>query len=252
MNKTSAISAENLAIRIKGTEIVGGINFRVPEGAYVAIVGPNGSGKTTFLKALTGVIKDISGRIELHGKAPKDFPAGKISYVPQVKSMDRSFPAMAIELVISGIIRKWPFFPGRGLRNSAMEMLEETGAAHLAKRQLNTLSGGELQRIYLARALIRNPKILLLDEPATGIDLVCEASLSRLIRRFNNEEGTTVIMVTHDWSSAYHHTNYTLLLNKRQVFFGDSKTAFSDENLQKAFSHLGHEHKVKFGLREME
>ncbi len=243
-----AVSVKNLSVSFDKNIILNGLSFDIPVGEYVAIVGPNGSGKTTLLKTLLGVNSKYSGSVNF--PSSKSNKSNKIAYVPQIKTLDRTFPAMAMELVLSGLNKKWVSTPTKESKFLALEMLEKLSAGHLADKQLSSLSGGELQRVYLARCLITNPLILLLDEPATGIDLVCEKSVNHIISQYNKEFKTTVLMVTHDWSAAYHHTSYTLLLNKQQIYFGESKKAFTDINLQKTFSHPGHDHGIKFGLTE--
>lgn len=246
-----ALSVKNLGVSYDKNEILNDISFDVPVGEYVAIVGPNGSGKTSLLKTILGLNSKFSGSIEFPSNSNKKSNSN-IAYVPQIKTLDRTFPAEAIELVLSGLNRSWLSTSSKKDKKMAYEMLEKVSANHLANRQLNQLSGGELQRVYLARCLITNPFLLLLDEPATGIDLVCEKSVNHIIAEYNREYKTTVLMVTHDWSAAYHHTSYTLLLNKHQIYFGESTKAFTDINMQRTFSHMGHDHGIKFGLTETE
>ncbi|MBX3044471.1 MAG: metal ABC transporter ATP-binding protein [Candidatus Kapabacteria bacterium] len=243
-----ALKISNLNVIFDKNIILHNINFEVPVGAYVAIVGPNGSGKTTLLKTILGLNSKFNGNINILSNSGSN--SGRIAYVPQIKTLDRSFPAIASDLVLSGLNKSWVGRFSKHDKNRAHEILEKLSASDLAFKQLSTLSGGELQRVYLARCLITNPAILLLDEPATGIDLVCEKSVNHIINDYNKNHNTTIMMVTHDWSAAYHHTNFTLLLNKEQIFFGSSSDAFSDSNLQKTFSHLGHDHGIKFGLKE--
>lgn len=245
-----ALKVDSLSVYLNKLHILRDLSFELPVGEYMAIVGPNGSGKTTLLKTVLGLISATDGRIKVFGNDISEHNS-KISYVPQVKTLDRTFPAQSIELVLSGLNKKWSFSISKTEKKLAYEMLEKLSASHLADKQLNKLSGGELQRVYLARCLITNPSILLLDEPATGIDLVCEKSVNHIIAEYNKNFNTTIIMVTHDWSAAYHHTSYTLLLNKQQVYFGPSDKAFTDLNLQRTFSHMGHDHGIKFGLKEV-
>jgi zinc transport system ATP-binding protein len=247
--QANILEVSNLKVVLGQNTVLEDINFKLPKGAYLAIVGPNGSGKTTLMKTLIGLVKPNTGNVKMFGADVDDLPPGTISYVPQIKTMDKSFPARAIDLVMSGIKRRWSFKIKSHDSDRVAAIMHEVGAGDFIYRPLAALSGGELQRVFLARSLIRNPKILLLDEPATGIDLVCELSINKLITEYNQKFGTTVIMITHDWSAAYHHTNYVLLLNRRQVYYGESKTAFTDENLQLTFSHLGHGHGIKFGLK---
>ena len=247
----NSLEIENLVVYLNDNKILDNINLNLEEGTFLSIIGPNGSGKTTLLKTITGLIKKENGSIKLFGKELNDSPMNQIAYVPQIKTLDRSFPALAVELVVSGFKHEWTWKISKDEKNKAIEILERLDASHLAYKSLNNLSGGELQRIFLARSLIRMPRILLLDEPATGIDLVCELSINNVLSDYNKNLKTTIIMVTHDWSSAYHHTNMVLMLNRKQIFFGDSKSAFTEENLQKTFSHIGHKHGVTFGLKEL-
>jgi len=245
------LSIQNLSVKKGGLVILENINFDVESGSYVSIVGPNGSGKTTLLKTIIGLNKDFTGKILLFGEEITINNADKIAYVPQVKTLDRTFPALAIELVISGFKKKWSWKISKQDREMAMDYLTRVGAERFANNKLSELSGGELQRVYLARSLSKNPKLLLLDEPATGIDLVCEQTINSLLDEFNKKLKTTIMMVTHDWSSAYHHTSKSLLINKHQIYYGDSKQAFTEENMQFTFSHPGHHHGVTFGIKEL-
>ena len=245
----NAVEINNLSVSFGDFTAIDNLNLQIPEGVFSAVVGPNGSGKTTFLKVLLGLIKPSIGSVKIFGEEPQKAASKKIGYVPQIKTLDRSFPAVALELVCTGITGTWTSRPDQSTIKKAMTALELVGAGGLAKKSLNTLSGGQLQRVYLARCFVRKPKLLLLDEPATGVDLVCESSVNSIIEAYNREENATVLMVTHDWSAAYHHTKYVLLMNKSQVFFGSPEDAFTDLNLQKTFSHLGHHHKVKFGIK---
>ena len=243
------ISAKQLEILFGTHTALRNINFDIPSGDFVSIVGPNGGGKSTLLKSLLGLLPISSGEIKIYGQRPQNLEKGIISYVPQVKTLDRSFPALSIELAASGIHARWPALLDKNDKKLAFEALEKVGAQHLAKRPLNKLSGGELQRIYLAKAIIRKPKILLLDEPATGIDLVGEKDINHLIDEYKSESNVTIMMVTHDWEAAYHHADKVLLLNCEQVCFATPREAFKEKNLRKAFRHVGHEHDMIFGVR---
>jgi zinc transport system ATP-binding protein len=230
-----------LAVRFGDHRVLEAVTFEVPPGAFVAVVGPNGSGKSTLLKVCLGLVPPEAGRVRLHGQEPGRVPPEWIGYVPQVKTFDRTFPALAVELVITGLRRRWP---GRldGGRERALAALERVGVADLAFRPSGRLSGGELQRVYLARAVVRQPRLVFLDEPATGIDVVGEADMYRLLDDYRRDTGATVMMVTHDLEAASHHATDVLLLNRRQIGFGTPEAVLNEDCLRRAFGHLGHEH----------
>lgn len=232
----------------QGFNALSDINFTAMRGDFISVVGANGSGKTTLIKTILGIYKNYTGEILINGEDHRQ-KRSSIAYVPQVKTLDFTFPAKALELVASGMLGYWPLIIGKDLRKQSLGMLEKMNSQHLAKRQLSELSGGELQRVYLARALIKSPDLLLLDEPVTGIDFICESDINANINEYNKSRGTTIIMVTHDISSAFEHTQKALILNKHQVYFGDVEHAFTDEHLQQAFSHGMHSHSIKFGLK---
>lgn len=237
------LEVKKLFLKINNNVILDNINFEIGENNYLSIIGANGSGKSTLLKVILGLIEPNSGEVNI-----KNISKMQIGYVPQIKTLDRSFPASVYELVASGLKTKWPIFISSSEKKKIYQALEFTGATHLYNKAVSGLSGGELQRVYLARSIIREPKLLLLDEPATGIDLVCEKDISGNILNYKNEKKALVIIVTHDLTSAFEHTNYSLMLNKHQVFFGSSKDAFTDTNLQATFSHFGHAHKYKLEM----
>ena len=184
MNDT-VLEIKNLSLIKNDFVIFDDINFSLERGSYMAIIGPNGSGKTSLLKTIIGLIAQTKGEILIEGTSNKNLSADKIAYVPQIKTLDRTFPALAIELVLSGFKHKWSWNISKIDRNLALEYLDRVNALHLADRKLAELSGGELQRIYLARSLAKKPVILLLDEPATGIDLVCEQSINTILNEYN-------------------------------------------------------------------
>lgn len=244
----NAIELNNISVSFGNFFALEEINLKIPAGKFVSIIGPNGSGKSTLLRLLTGILKPQKGNILIFGKHFSELSSDFIGYVPQIKTLDKSFPAIAIELVLSGINHRWALKSTKEQREKAYEILEQLNALEYAEKPLYQLSGGQLQRIYLARSLVREPQLLLLDEPATGIDLICETNLNSIIQNFTKNNLTTVIMVTHDWSSAYAHTEDVVLLNKKVIFYGEKEKAFSEDNLKRTFSHFSDIHKVTFGL----
>lgn len=237
-----AIAVRGLTVRFNGITALQDIDLDINQGTFNAVVGPNGSGKTTLLKTLLGLIRPGDGDVRIFGKRAGRAPAEWIGYIPQVKTIDRSFPAIAIELVASGLRKSWPGIIKHDLKKTAYLALSKVNAENLANRTVAEMSGGELQRIFLARAIVRKPRILLLDEPATGIDMVCETTINRLLDDMHKKEGMSVIMVTHNWETARHHADYVLLLNKQLIVYDKTETALSSDYLGRAFRHIGQEH----------
>jgi zinc transport system ATP-binding protein len=243
-----ALEAEGLSVRFGDFVALEGVSLKVPEGAFVAVIGPNGAGKSTLLKAFLGLVP-FRGEVRLFGHPLRAVDPKRIGYVPQIKTFDRTFPALSLELVATGLRPTWPFRLGREVRALALEALRRVGAEDLAERPLGRLSGGQLQRVYLARALVRRPKLLLLDEPATGVDRVGEVDLYRYLEAYQAETGATVLMITHDLDAA-HHASHVLVLNRKVIGFGPPERALSEACLRQAFGHLGHAHGVYVGGKD--
>ena len=236
---TPALRATGLDVDRGSTAVLQNFDFEIPEGSFVALVGPNGAGKSTLITTILGTLAPSRGSLEVLGGAPGSHAAA-VGYVPQGKTHDVSFPALAFELVMTGVAPSWPF-SGSG-EVAVARALDRVGGSHLATRSVSELSGGELQRVFLARALARSPRLLILDEPATGIDVTGEADMYSVLEAFQRESGATVLMATHDLDAAEHHASHVLLMARRQVAFGTPEAALSESNLRTAFSHVGHAH----------
>lgn len=239
-----SVEIKDLSFSYGQIKVLENINISVPDNSFVSIVGPNGAGKSTLMKILLGLAKNYSGSISIFGNPPGQVDPALIGYVPQIKTMDRNFPALAIELVTSGLTRRWPWSVKGNEREKAIDALSMVKAENLAERTLSELSGGELQRVCLARSIVRSPKLVVLDEPATGIDAVGESDLYNLLDAYQEKSRATILMITHDWHVAHHHSDYVLLMNRKQVCFGAPKEALSENNLRIAFGHIGHEHGI--------
>lgn len=241
---TEAVKTQALTIELGEHRALDEVTLVIPAGARCAIIGPNGGGKTTLLRALLGLIRPTSGHVEVLGLQPGALPFGDIGYIPQLKTLDRTFPARVEELVSTGLTGRWPWRMSASMRARCAEALERVGAAHLARRQVRALSGGELQRVFLARALIRRPRLILLDEPATGMDSRGETDMYRLIEQYRSEAECTVLMITHDWGAAQYHATHVLVIDRRVVGFGTPEATLTDLVLRSAFGHIGHAHSM--------
>lgn len=238
----SAFSARDLTVRLGTYEALSQVTFDVGDSAFVAVVGPNGAGKSTLIRTALGLEEVTSGSIQVLGMTPGDSAIGAIGYVPQIKTLDRRFPAEAVELVVSGLMGTWPWRIKPEQRTQAEAALRKTGMEGKSRRLLAELSGGELQRVYLARALVRKPRLIFLDEPATGMDAVGEADMYHMLEHYREDHDATIFMITHDWEVARHHATQVLLLNRRVVGFGNPDEVLTGERLRSAFGHVGHSH----------
>ncbi len=243
-----AVEVKELTVRFGDHLALENVSLSVPHGAFVAIVGPNGAGKSTLLKVLLGLVTPTAGEVRVFGSPPNRVDPQKVGYVPQFKTLDRTFPALAEELVVSGLRRSWPVRIAKEEYEAARRVLERVGAGHLLGRTVSRFSGGELQRVYLARAFVRRPDLVMLDEPATGIDMLGEADMYRLLEDYQKETGATLLMITHDWEAAYHHATHVVVLNRRLVGFGPPERALSERCLREAFGHVGHAHGISLSF----
>lgn len=244
-----ALETAGLSVMLGGFAALDSLDLELGEGEFLAVLGPNGAGKSTLLRVLLGLVQPSAGRVWLLGGAPGQAPRGSIGYVPQVKTLDRSFPALSCEVVLSGSLQRWPFAMSKTQHAQAEAALAQVGAAHLAHRPCAALSGGELQRVYLARALVRQPRLVLLDEPAAGIDRPGEEDMHHVLEEYRQRCGSTIVMVTHDWGAAYHHASRVLILNQRKIADGAPREALTDANLRQAFGHSGHAHAMGWEAR---
>jgi len=238
----SAVSVTGLSVRYGDFIALDELTFDIPVHSFVAIFGPNGAGKSTFFKLLLGLVTPASGTSLLFGKNSRTIPPEWLAYVPQVKTLDRSFPALALELVLSGLKMNWSWNRNKQELHLCHRALEQVGAGHLAAQPLSNLSGGELQRVFLARSIVRHPRLIMLDEPATGIDTVGESDMYKLLEKIQQESRCTVLMITHDWHAATQHADLVLLLNKKQISYGKPEQVLTEANLRLAFGHMGHKH----------
>ncbi len=211
------IICENAALGYEDGIVTEGLNFTVSSGDYLCILGENGSGKSTLIKALLGLKPQVSGKIEWC----EGFKATEIGYLPQQTPVQRDFPASVREIVQSGCLSKTGFRPfyNKEEKKLAESTMKQLGITELSGRCYRDLSGGQQQRVLLARALCATRKMLLLDEPVTGLDPRAQTDLYDLIASLN-KEGITIIMVSHDLAAALKYASHILHIGKKQLFFG--------------------------------
>ena len=211
------LTCQNLTVGYDGRTVLQGLNFEVNPGDYLCIVGENGSGKSTLMKTILGLQAPISGRILTGDGLRKN----EIGYLPQQTQAQKDFPASVREIVLSGCQGRCgsrPFY-SKEEKRLAEENIGKMGIGSLTKRCYRELSGGQQQRVLLARALCATRKMLLLDEPVSGLDPRVTAEMYGLIETLNREEGITVMMISHDISAALKYASHILHIGDA-VFFG--------------------------------
>ncbi len=213
------IKVENLALGYEGDALVENLNFEINSGEYLCIVGENGSGKSTLMRTLLGLQKPMAGNIVFGD----DLDSTQIGYLPQQTLVQKDFPASVYEIVLSGFQGSMglrPFYSHKE-KKEASDALERLGITRLKHRCYRELSGGQQQRVLLARALCATKRILLLDEPVSGLDPSAQTEMYQIIRRLNLE-GVTIIMISHDVHASLHFASHILHMGS-QIFFGTTE-----------------------------
>jgi manganese/zinc/iron transport system ATP- binding protein len=236
MSETSPfIQVADLTVAYQRKPVLWEISLEIPKGALVGLVGPNGAGKSTLLKAMLGMVNRVSGEITLEGK-PILQQRERIAYVPQRESVDWDFPASVLDVVTMGLYRKigW-FMPVRKQHKQlALEALERVGIADLANRQISQLSGGQQQRTFLARALVQDADLYMMDEPFAAVDAATEQSIVSVLRSMQGDM-KTMLVVHHDLHTVPDYFDYLILLNVHAVAYGPMQTTFTPDNLRRTY-----------------
>ncbi|MBR5370912.1 MAG: metal ABC transporter ATP-binding protein [Oscillospiraceae bacterium] len=226
------ITCDKITLRYEALTVLENLSFTVSQGDYLCIVGENGSGKSTLMKCLLG-LKPVDGGKLTYGDGLK---RNEIGYLPQQSQIQRSFPASVREVVLSGCLNGkglHPFYT-KAEKERAAEQMRCLNITELADRSYRELSGGQQQRVLLARALCATKKLLLLDEPLTGLDPLVATELYSILQHIHDAHGITVIMVTHDVECAVRHAQSILHVGKKESFFG-SCAAYEKTPLGKRF-----------------
>lgn len=229
------LSIDDLTVAYHRKPVLWDVAFDVPPGSLVGVVGPNGAGKSTLLKAILNLIPRASGRISVFGG---DYARNRhrVGYVPQRESVDWDFPVDALDVVTMGLYRQigWCLPVRRRHRERALEALKRVGIADLARRQISQLSGGQQQRTFLARALVQEADLYLMDEPFAAVDAATERAIVDILREMKSL-GKTSIVIHHDLQTVPEYFDYVVLLNLRVVAHGPVDSVFTRENLQKTY-----------------
>lgn len=222
------ISLENVSVRDRNNPIIEDITLKIKRKEWVGIIGPNGAGKTTLLKV-------IAGRVKLHEGSVK--VKGSIGYVPQLKKIDEFIPLRVYDVVMMGRYRKIGLLkrPGKDDKDKVIDVLRKMEMEDYAMKPLGLLSGGERQKVFIARALVSEPDILLLDEPTTGLDVNAQREITALIKKIH-EEGVTVVMVTHDLNPVSPYLTRVVYMKKKIFACGEPSKVLSSDVLSKLYN----------------
>lgn len=237
------IEMKNVSFQYEYTQVLKNISFKVDEGAFLAILGPNGSGKSTLLKLLLGLLKPMSGEVQLFGQSIDSFRHKEwIGYVSQKSNAFNSgFPATVEEVVKSGLTKKVGLLKRmpKDVDLKVQEALKSVGMEEFRSRNIGQLSGGQQQRVFIARALISNPKILILDEPTVGIDHENVQSFYDMLATLNEEQNKTIILVTHDVDTVSNRISHVACVNQTIHFHGykEDFDTISQDQLDNWYGH---------------
>lgn len=231
------IMCKNLMLGYGGAVVTKDLNFQVNQGDYLCIVGENGAGKSTLMKTMLGLLPPVGGSL----MTGDGLQAHEIGYLPQQSAIQKDFPASVWEIVLSGNLSKLGrrVFYGKEEKKAAQENMKRLGVWDLRKLCYRNLSGGQQQRVLLARALCATKKVLLLDEPVTGLDPKVTTEMYELIKQLN-DDGITIIMISHDIQAAKQYAGQILHVGKKQLFFG-TKEEYLKSDAWKLLQYVGGE-----------
>lgn len=230
------IELRDVAFGYGNTPVLNDINLHLHPGQFAGVVGPSGAGKTSLLRLTLGALSPTRGEVFIAGKPLKGRPAPRVSYVPQVDTIDWSFPVTVEQVVLMGQVRQarlWPW-PSRGDKAAVAEVLAHLQIDHLRSNHIRNLSGGQQQRVFLARALVAQPDLLVLDEPTSGVDMQTAEKMLHLLLDLNSQ-GMTILMTTHDLNMAAAHIPWAICLNRRIIAQGKTDKVFTSEILTETY-----------------
>jgi zinc transport system ATP-binding protein len=228
---SEVVALDHVSMVYGGPPVLEDVTFTIDGGDFVGIIGPNGSGKTTLIRLMLGLASPTSGNIRLFGVAPTAFREWhRIGYVPQRATFDASLPVRVDEVVATGLVSRTRG-SGRGAarRTRIADALAQVGMTNRGADRVGVLSIGQQQRVLIARALVSDPEVLILDEPTGGIDPETQTSFYTLLQQLNRERGVTLVLVSHDIGVVTREVTKLVCLNHRVVFCGGPRDYFSDD-----------------------
>jgi len=228
------VEIERLSYAYSGNLVLDNISFSIEEGDILGMIGPNGAGKTTLFSCMLGLIDDYTGIIKIFGEDIKNKNRRifeSVGYIPQKKTIEQNFPATVEEIVSLGITTT-----GKISREKIAYALETVDLLREKDHRIGELSGGQQQRVLIAKAMVNNPKLLILDEPATGIDLDAQNKFYSLLKKLNQEDRITIIWASHDLDAVNRLATSVACINRAMFFHGKTQEFFENPDLLKAYS----------------
>jgi zinc/manganese transport system ATP-binding protein len=236
-----AVELRGLTCGYEGTPVLSDVDLTVAAGDFVGLVGPSGAGKTTLLRAILGAVDVYRGQIQVEGRpvnSARFLPSGRqarAGYVPQLETIDWTFPVTVEQVVLMGRAADgWLPWNRREARERAYAIMDRLGIAALARRHIRALSGGQQQRAFLGRALVSNPRLLLLDEPTAGVDIKTRDDILHLLDELNHED-VTVIMTTHELNAVAAHLPWVVCVNQGIVAEGPPADVYTPAILKRTY-----------------
>jgi zinc/manganese transport system ATP-binding protein len=231
----SAITLENVNVYLGREWILRNISFEVDLGEFLGIIGPNGAGKSTLLRVLLGMLQPQEGTVQIMGRGITTVGSSLIGYVPQARQIDPETPLRAWDFVSFGLPHKYRPWLTKNDRMLVQDALRLTDSERFAQKPLGKLSGGERQRLFLAQALLRDPKILLLDEPTSNLDPGAQEMITAVVERVNRERGISIVFVTHDINLISRYAHQILYLTREHYVKGTVEEVMQPDVLSRLY-----------------
>lgn len=228
------VSIKGLWVFRTGHAVLEDINLELEAADFLGLIGPNGGGKSTLLKVMLGLIKPDRGEIRIFGVTP-EAARGRVGYMPQKTVFDQSFPVKVLDVVLMGRYSRTGLFHryGPADRKAARRALQAVGMEDRAEREIGALSGGEQQRVFVARSLVSDPELLLLDEPTAGVDSAQQTEFYDLLCHLNHHLGIAIVLVSHDVTAISKYVSKIACLNQRLYYHGSKE--ITNEDIEKAY-----------------
>ncbi len=233
------VKVESVWVYCRDNLVLKDVSLNIGTGEFLGLIGPNGGGKTTLVKVILGLVRPDKGRVEVFGSSPERLGKKRplIGYLPQRNLIDWEFPASVLDVVMMGRYGQIGVLkpPSREDREKALQVLERVGMVDLAQRQIGQLSAGQQQRVFIARALVTSPKLLLLDEPVAGVDAATQDKFYQFLGELKEELGLTIVMVSHDLAVISNYVEKLACLNQNLHIHAPPEEVFASGSLKKVY-----------------